>query len=55
MSLGDLKKEIRKAFLFINTSKRERITNPYETFTGRLFNLIINNDNEINYYTGVHV
>ncbi|MGL4390516.1 MAG: transposase, partial [Carnobacterium maltaromaticum] len=47
-SQGDLIEEVRKAFLLINTTKRELIINLYKTFRNRLVKVLVNNDNEIN-------
>ena len=47
MSLADLR-EIQKAFLVVNTTKRGILKNLYETFRGRLVKMIVNNGNEIN-------
>ena len=47
-ALGDLKEEMRKAFLLIDTTKRKYIINLYETFRGHQVKVIVNNGNEIN-------
>ena len=48
ISLCDLREEIQKAFLLMNTSKRGNIINFYGTFRARLVKVIVNNGNEIN-------
>ena len=47
LNIADLKVEIQKAFLVINTTKN-RIINLYETFRGPLVKVIVNNGNQIN-------
>jgi len=47
LNIADLKEEIQKAFLVINTTKRRIIINLYETFKGRLVKVIVNNGNQI--------
>ena len=47
LNIDDLKEEIQKAFLVINTTKRKIIINFYETFIGCLVKVIVNNGNLI--------
>ena len=48
LNIADLKEEIQKAFLVINTTKRRIIINIYEAFRPRLIKAIINNGDQIN-------
>ena len=48
LNIADLKEEMQKAFLVINTTKRRIIINLYETFRGTFVKLIVNNGNQIN-------
>ena len=48
LNIADLKEEIQKAFLVINTDKRRIIINLYKTFRGHLVKLIVNNGKQIN-------
>ena len=47
-SLNELKEEIKKGFLHLNSNKRSIIINLYDTFRSRLIELIVNKGNQIN-------
>jgi len=50
LNIANLKKDIQKAFLVINTTKIRIIINLYETFRNCLVKVIVNNGNQINNY-----